>query len=134
MIEIWKDIEGFEGLYQVSSLGNIKSFKQNKNGKILKKQITYDGYAFVGLVKNKISKNYKIHRLVAQSFIDNPDNLLEINHKDKNKLNNCIDNLEWCTRRYNCLYSYKDIYKTFRKPYKKRKYKIYGGIYVYNEN
>lgn len=133
MEEIWKDIEGYGGLYQVSNLGRIKSFKQNKLGKILRMQITHDGYYTVGLSKDNYSKQCKVHRLVAKAFIPNTNNLLEINHKDKNKLNNNVDNLEWCTRQYNCRYSYEDIYKTTKKPYTKHKYRKFGGIYVPSE-
>lgn len=98
MEEIWKDIEGYEGLYQVSNVGRVKSVRKNI---ILKSRIERNGYESVKLSANNISKGYYIHRLVANAFIPNPDNLPQVNHKDENKTNNCVDNLEWCTRHYN---------------------------------
>jgi hypothetical protein len=96
MEEIWKDIKGYEGLYQVSNLGNVKSLKTNK---ILKK--IQGQYYNVGLYNNRIKKHIKIHRLVAETFLSNPNNYDCINHKDENKYNNNVNNLEWCTRKYN---------------------------------
>ena len=106
MNEEWRDIEGYEGLYQVSNLGRVKSLNYNhtKSEKILKSSIEGRGYKTVTLYKNGIQKTYKIHKLVAQHFIPNPDNLMCINHKDENKLNNNVENLEWCTTRYNNIY------------------------------
>ena len=99
--EIWKDIKGYDGKYQISNKGNIKNVKRNK---LLKIQFNKN-YKCIHLVgtDGKI-KNYTIHRLMAQSFIPNPDNLSCVNHKDENKLNNSLDNLEWCTKKYNCNY------------------------------
>lgn len=104
MEEIWKDIPEYEGLYQVSNLGRIKSL-QNYRGKgnILKQRIK-KGYYTIGLRKNAKRKWYLTHRLVAQAFIPNPNNLPQINHIDENKLNNNVDNLEWCTVKYNNTY------------------------------
>ena len=104
--EVWNDIQGYEGLYQVSNLGRVKSLNYNRTGKecILKYGINTDGYLYVILSKNCICKNRTIHRLVATAFIDNPDNLPYINHKDENKLNNRVENLEWCTAEYNSNY------------------------------
>ena len=106
MNEIWKDIEGYEGKYQVSNLGNVKSLSYLGTGKekLLKPFKTEDGYLFIGLNKNNKRKFYKIHRLVAQAFIDNPNNYPIINHKDENKRNNNMNNLEWCTIKYNINY------------------------------
>lgn len=101
MEEFWKDIEGFEGLYQVSNLGRVRSLRKNI---ILKSRITRKGYEGVILYTNNIPKGYYIHRLVATAFIPNPDNLPQVNHKDENKTNNCVDNLEWCTPKYNVNY------------------------------
>lgn len=111
MEEKWKDIEGYEGLYQVSNLGNVRSlyFKNNicNIKKIKNKKITKDkkGYCRVRLTKNKKFKSFLVHRLVAQAFIPNPNNYPIVNHKDENPTNNCIDNLEWCTNQYNLKYS-----------------------------
>ena len=103
MEEIWKDIDGYNGKYQVSNFGRVKSIIFNKE-RILKFRISEKGYSIVQLNINGIKKNYRVHRLVAQAFIPNPDNLPQINHKDENKLNNCVDNLEWCTNKYNANY------------------------------
>ena len=94
--EIWKDIKGFDGLYQISNLGNVKSLKRKyrKNEIFIKKHKDKNGYTFVALSKNNISKNFLVHRLVAQAFIPNPDNLLEINHKNEIKDDNRVENLE----------------------------------------
>lgn len=99
MIEEWKDTE-YTG-YQVSNLGRVR----NKKNKILKQQIR-KGYCDVGLHinKQKQPKLVKVHRLVAEAFIPNPNNYPVINHKDENKQNNCVDNLEWCNYKYNCNY------------------------------
>lgn len=112
MKEIWKDIKDYEGLYQVSNFGRVKSLRRyvargtNKywvNEKILKPRYT-KGHYYTSLHKNKKSKNYYIHRLVAEAFIPNPDNLPCINHKDENTANNNVNNLEWCTHKYNANY------------------------------
>ena len=107
--EIWKDIilENFEG-YKISNLGRIKSLpkKTHKNREIILKtrvgKANYEYVVFSG--KNGLAKTLKIHRLVAETFIPNPDNLPCVNHKDENKQNNCVDNLEWCTAQYNSNY------------------------------
>lgn len=105
-MEIWKDIKGYEGLYQVSNLGRVKSlnYRRTKKEKILKTKESKDGYLRVTLSNNKDNKIYFIHRLVAQTFLCNPYNHKEVNHKDENKRNNYVDNLEWCTRKYNINY------------------------------
>ena len=105
--EIWKDIEGFEGLYQVSNMGNVKSLNYNHTGKerIMKPQKSSNGYLQVKLWKDGKAKRYLVHRLVANAFLDNSDNLPEVNHKDENKENNHVDNLEFCSRSYNCSYN-----------------------------
>lgn len=106
MEEIWKDIEGYEGLYQVSNLGRVKSLNYAKQGKekILKDRISATGYKRVNLSKSGERKTYYVHRLVAETFIPNPNGYSEVNHKDENKSNNNIDNLEWCTSKYNSNY------------------------------
>lgn len=108
MEEIWKNIEGYEGYYQISSTGKIKSLKyhdlKRKIPKIIKWRITNKGYAQIILSVNNIQKRYSIHRLVALHFIPNPNNYPCVNHKDENPLNNNITNLEWCTYSYNTNY------------------------------
>ena len=98
MKEIWKPIEGYEGLYEISSYGRVKSLRRNII-LIPKKELT--GYLRCNLYLNKNMKTVSIHRLVAQAFIPNPDNLPQVNHKDEDKSNNRVDNLEWCTVKYN---------------------------------
>ena len=94
MDEIWKDKKDYEGHYQVSNLGRVKSIKFGKE--IILKQKIRGGYYSVGLSKNGIVKTYYVHRLVAEAFIDNPNNYKEVNHKDECKSNNIVSNLEWC--------------------------------------
>lgn len=101
--EIWKDIEGYNGYYQVSNHGNVKSLKGNVE-RILKIS-KHSGYPIVTLSKNCICKTFLVHRLVAEAFIPNPDNLPIINHKDNSRDNNVASNLEWCTQKYNVNYS-----------------------------
>lgn len=113
--EIWKDIKGYEGLYQISNFGNVKSlnrinkFYSNKTGDIISRKIKgkilksseSNHYLAVSLSNGKKIKTYRIHRLVAEHFVLNPNNYTEINHKDENKHNNKMDNLEWCAVSYN---------------------------------
>ena len=105
-MEVYKQIIGYEGLYEVSNLGNVKSLSNDKTRKekLLSSGIDKDGYLQVGLYKNGKQKRYFIHRLVAQAFLPNPFNLPEVNHKDEDKSNNNVDNLEWCDRKYNVNY------------------------------
>ena len=100
-MEIWKVIEDYEGLYEVSDHGRIR----NQKGKILSSRYTKTGYELIDLYKNKSSKTFYVHRLVASTFIDNPDNLPCVNHKDENKQNNNVDNLEFCSIAYNNTYN-----------------------------
>ena len=102
-IEIWKFIKGYED-YQVSSFGRVKSLKNGKE-KILSPGTTRDNYKIVILSKNnKIKKTFRVHRLVAMSFLPNPNNYPQVNHKDENPSNNNVENLEWCTSKYNINY------------------------------
>lgn len=96
MSEEWRDVVGYEGLYQVSSEGRIKSLKWNKE-RILKPGIDRYGYLLVTLYAGGKRKKLKVHRLVCQAFHDNPDNKPCVNHIDENKTNNAANNLEWCT-------------------------------------
>lgn len=105
-MEIWKDIKGFEGYYQVSNYGNIKSLTRfdgirERQGQEIKQSLKYNGYLQVGLRKNSERKFCSVHRLVAIHFLDNPENKLQVNHIDCNKQNNNINNLEWTTSKEN---------------------------------
>lgn len=101
--QIWKDIPGYEGKYQVSNTGEVRSLNYNgtRKSKVLKQGTDKDGYKRVHLYKNGKNKNYLVHRLVAQAFLPNPNNYPIINHKDENPSNNYYKNLEWCTYEYN---------------------------------
>lgn len=99
-MEEWKDIEGYEGLYQVSNYGRVKSLWFGRE-KILKGGKNARGYLVVGLWKDGKRVMKKVHRLVAEAFLENPQNLLEVNHKDEDKTNNSVSNLEFCDRKYN---------------------------------
>lgn len=101
---IWKDIPGYEGLYQVSNLGTIYSVRYKR---LRKSSTDRYGYAFVGLNKHGNQQFFSIHRLVASAFIQNPCNLPEVNHIDGNKQNNRADNLEWCDHYANMIHAYK---------------------------
>lgn len=107
MKEIWKDIKEYEGLYQVSNIGNVKSLNYHQTGKerILRLGVNRGGYLIVQLCKNGKRKPLRVHRLVLMTFnpIDNMDKF-EVNHRDENKQNNKLDNLEWCSRSYNINY------------------------------
>lgn len=116
-MEIWKDIQGYEGLYQVSNLGRIKSldryvvrhrkgttFKALIKGKFPSISLTKDGYEKVTLCNKEKTITFRVHRLVAETFIPNPLNLPHVNHKDENKRNNHVENLEFCSIKYNCNY------------------------------
>lgn len=121
--EIWKDIEGYEGFYQVSNLGQVRSvdrtyeytsvngnsYVRSYKGQILVQSNTvFDGkqtqYKVVALSCRSKSKDFLVHRLVAQAFIPNPNNFSQVNHIDENPSNNCVDNLEWCSPSYNVNY------------------------------
>jgi len=106
-MEEWKDIPGYEGLYQTSNLGKVKSLKRPRvKEKLLKGEIDQDGYIRITLSKNGKTKKYKAHRLVMMAFNNTTDSSLQINHIDGNKKNNKLENLEWCTASYNTIHSY----------------------------
>lgn len=112
MEEIWKDIEGYDGLYQVSNTGRVRSFikwkdRISETPRILKQARQKTGYLFVGLSKDSNVKYERIHRLVAKAFLDNPENKPEVNHIDGDKTNNNLFNLEWATRSENGKHSYR---------------------------
>lgn len=113
MKEEWKDILGFEGAYQVSNLGNVRSLdrfvyqqgrQQGYKGVIMSPYKNKNGYSQVSLHKANKKYRFLVHRLVAQAFVKNPHSHPIVNHKDENPSNNCSDNLEWCTREYNVNY------------------------------
>lgn len=116
-MEIWKDVKGYEGIYEVSNLGNVKSKDRlivtsknivaKINQRILKKKVTKKGYERLTLSVSGKHKDVGVHRLVAQAFIQNPENKKEVNHIDGNKQNNQISNLEWCTRNENEKHAFK---------------------------
>ena len=102
--EVWKDVVGYEGLYKVSNFGNVMSLK-GKKPLLMKPAQKGNGYLYVGLnLYNKPRKNFYVHRLVAQTFLPNPQNLPFVNHKDEIKTNNRVSNLEFCTQKYNLNY------------------------------
>jgi len=110
-MEEWKDIKGFEGLYQVSTLGRVRSLDRYVKAKsaslklikgcIIKTWINRCGYVQVHLCKNSHTKPHLVHRLVAEAFISNPNNYPCVNHKSEKKTENNVENLEWCTYSYN---------------------------------
>lgn len=104
--EIWKDVVGYEGIYEVSNKGRIKSKHYGKKV-FLKTQKTYDGYITTKLSIGGNSKRCSLHRLVAIAFLGNPENKPQVNHKDGNKLNNYMDNLEWVTAQENVIHAWK---------------------------
>ena len=116
--EQWKDIKGYEGLYQVSNLGKVRSldrivkqfghkqeYERLIKGKLLKLHIQNGGYLIATLTKNNNERKMLVHRLVAIAFMGNNEGM-QVNHKDGNKLNNKLSNLEWCSQEYNAIYSY----------------------------
>lgn len=106
MEELWKDVVGYNGKYQVSNRGSVRSLSYAGQGicKLRKLEITSRGYCQLSLYIEGVRKVHSVHRLVAEAFIPNPGNLPEVNHIDENKSNNYVENLEWCTRKYNVNY------------------------------
>lgn len=115
MEEVWKPVKDYEEYYLVSNLGNIFSLRKNK---ILKQvKIGQAEYLGVSLWKDGKEKRVGIHRLVASAFLPNPENLPEVNHKDENNKNNCVDNLEWCSHYYNMTYGTAAIRQAMKRGY-----------------
>jgi len=135
MKESWEDIAGYEGLYQVSNYGRIKSFRQGKRTKstaeyILNPTLSNTGYEQITLYRSQHDRHkFLVHRLVAQAFIDNPNNYESVNHKDENRLNNKADNLEWCTASYNNAYGTARIRGSITKGQKIDQFTL-EGIYL----
>lgn len=125
MIEVWKDVQGYEGYYQVSNLGRVKNLERKiPSGycmrtipeRVLKNNVNEFGYLYVILYKDTKPKKHKIHRLVANAFIDNPESKRCVNHIDGNKQNNCVENLEWATHSENMKHaSEKNLWVSWNK-------------------
>ena len=136
MNEEWKDIVGFEGLYQVSNLGRIKCLEHKCPGRYKGKFRTVkehmmkpaenktNGYMYVSLSNSDRGRTFTVHRLVANAFLPNPENKPILNHKDEDKHNNCVSNLEWCTSLYN---------NTYNNVHLKRKHYVHRYEYELNE-
>lgn len=137
MQEIWKDINGFVGKYQISNLGNVKNAK---TGRILKQN--KKRYSNVVLYIKSKPKYYRVHRLVAEAFIPNPNNYPYINHKDENKQNNNVENLEWCDAKYNSNYGKRNElvsknqskYKIIQKDLNNNIIKVWDNIWDLTHN
>ena len=118
----WKDIIGYENEYQINQFGEIRTLKDSpklKKYNVLKPQINKrNGYVYQMLYKNGKEKLLRVHRLVAMAFLPNPNNLPQVNHKDGNKQNNSVDNLEWCEQSYNMKHAFKT---GLEKPSEKQK-------------
>lgn len=126
MEEIWKDIDGYEGLYQVSNLGNVRSLNYRGHGYIrcLVPKCNNRGRLWVELKRNGAKKPMQIHRLVATAFLPNPKNLPLVNHRDENPKNNTALNLEWCTASYNAKYSWNLHPERYKRTFKYGETKI----------
>lgn len=117
--EVWKDVQGYEGLYEISNKGRVKSVKLNS---IRKSHLSDRGYQIITLRNKNHTKSVRIHRLVAIHFIPNPEGKEQVNHIDFDPYNNCVDNLEWVTNRENSCHSVK----------RKEKSSKYVGVYFSN--
>ena len=127
MAEIWKDIPGYEGLYIASNRGRIMSLPRNTtHGGIIKQSTDKDGYKRVCLCSGKTKKNMFVHRIVASLFLENKNKYPVVNHKDENKSNNCVENLEWCTVRYNTNYRGANIKRGLRHRKPVEQYSLDG--------
>ena len=110
-----RDVVGYENIYGITSCGKVYSYKSKK---FLKPKHNVNGYLMVALYRDGQKKWYKVHRLVAMTYIPNPDNLPQVNHKDENKANNCLQNLEWCDASYNTNYGTRNekVSNKLKKP------------------
>lgn len=134
-MEEFKDIKGYEGIYQCSNFGNILSLNYHNTGKpkLLKLSISKYGYYKVILCKHNITKSYLVHRIVAETFIPNDNQLPIINHKDENTLNNNVNNLEWCDYKYNVNYGNRN-YKVKIGNIKTKREKYSKAVGCYKDN
>lgn len=126
--EMWKPVKGYEGLYEVSNMGRIKGLVRNK---IKTYRVSNWGYCQVVLSKNSVQQIKLVHRLVAEAFIQNTNNLQQVNHKDGNKHNNCVENLEWCTASENMKHAWKtglNVGKTGHKMSETSKLKMINSL------
>ena len=122
--EVWRDVKGYEGLYQVSNMGRVKSLgRKDRFGRVIKERIlepavTHNGYLRVGLHVDGKQKMLRVHRLVCEAFHENPDNKSEVNHVNENKTDNRACNLEWSTRTENCNHGSRNerVAKALSKP------------------
>ncbi len=130
MKEVWKPVKGFEGLYEISNIGRVKSLvvwcgngtidQYKRRDYILTPILGTNGYYYVNLCKDKKRYVRRPHRMVAESFIENPDGLYAVNHIDGNKLNNSVENLEWCTLAHNTIHAFKTgLMDSLKKPVEK---------------
>lgn len=142
--EEWKEIPGYQGLYEISNLGRVKSlertivyppskFYPNGRTRVLKEKfltpcVDGKGYQFVQLFINGKFRSKKVHRLVAEAFIPNINNFEQVNHKDENKKNNSVDNLEWCTLIYNVNYGTGKYRKTLKRRIPVMQYDLDGNF------
>lgn len=127
--EVWRDIIGYEGFYQISNKCRIRSlYNYKRDGTNILKPKIKRGYYQIGLRKDGVRKWYQVHRLLAQAFIPNPNNLPCVNHKDENKTNNELDNLEWCTTSYNNTYGTRIERVRERTSKKVLKYDLNGNF------
>lgn len=142
MDEAWADIDGFEGMYQVSTIGRVRSlprdvamrrggreYTMHHKGRVLRQVRSKDGYATVQIFKDSKPHTFKVHRLVATAFISNQDNLPEVNHIDGNKTNNTVENLEWCTKSHNMRHAYENgLISKENKTFNRKKVRRSDGV------
>ena len=121
-----KDIKGYEGLYAITSCGKVWSYRRQK---FLKTQVNRCGYEYVILQSNNKQKTVTVHRLVAEAYIPNPENKPQVNHKDENKQNNCVNNLEWMTAKENMNYGTR-TQRTRKKVYCVELDRVFDGVRV----